>query len=771
MMRARLFPSGSTLKRYRVVLLLSASFLLFSLMTQTYAETPSPSSSAIAYPTAQTVDQVDDYFGTKVLDPYRWMEAVDSPEIKTWVDAQNTLTRSVLDQVPTRDAIRDRILHLNSFERYTVPARRGSRYFYTHNEGLQNQNVVFWQEGLHGIAHVLLDPNTMKADGTVALGGMALTEDGTLAAYALTDAGSDWLTWHVREVATGKDLPDQIHWSKFSNASWLPDNSGFFYSAYAAPDEVHQAEFLKSTNYFHKLFLHKLGTPQSADRLIFDRSDDRELNLGGSVTDDGRYLLIYQSKGTSPNNELAVLPLTPEALADPHSHVIHLVDKADAQYTLIDNDGPFLWIQTTLDAPKGKVIGIDLTHIDAKRPADRSTWKSIIPETTNALDSVSMVHETLIASYLADAQSRIELHSRGGALIQTLDLPGIGTTGGFTGRRTDTETFFAFTNFTTPPTIYRLDLTTLKSTPYREPKLLFKPSDFETRQVFATSKDGTRVPIFLSCKKGLKLDGSNPTLLYGYGGFNISMVPAFAPSRIAWMELGGIYAQAVLRGGGEYGEDWHLAGTGIHKQNVFDDFIASAEYLIGHNYTSPKKLAIQGGSNGGLLVAAVEIQRPELFGAVLAEVGVMDMLRFDKFTIGWAWKQDYGGPSDSKSEFDAIYKYSPLHNIRHGVHYPPTLITTGDHDDRVFPAHSFKYAAALQAACSTAAAAPSTAAANGTAASFTSHPANPACGPILIRIETRAGHGSATPLTKRVDNAADQFAFLVQHLGVSTTTP
>ena len=751
-------PFRSTHNCYRFTLPVLAFYLLLSSMTQTYAQTP-----ALAYPAAHTVDQVDDYFGTKVPDPYRWMEAVDSPEIKTWVDAQNSLTRSLLDTVPARDAIRDRILHLNSFERYTVPARRGSRYFYTHNEGLQNQNVVFWQEGLNGTPNVLLDPNTMKADGTVALGGMAITEDGTLAAYALTDAGSDWLVWHVREVATGKDLPDQIQWSKFSNASWLPDNSGFFYSAYAAPDEAHQAEFLKSTNYFHKLYLHMLGTPQSADRLIFDRPDDKELNLGGSVTDDGRYLLIYQSKGTSPNNELAVLPLTPQALADPRAHVIHLVDKADAQYTLIDNDGPFLWLQTTLDAPRGKVIGIDLTHIDTSHSASaasaRSAWKTIIPETSCALDSVSMVHDTLIASYLADAQSRIELHSRGGALIQTLDLPGIGTTGGFTGRRTDTETFYAFTNFTTPPAIYRLDLKTRTSTLYREPRLLFRPADFETHQVFATSKDGTRVPIFLSYKKGLKLDGSNPTLLYAYGGFNISMVPAFAPSRVAWMEMGGIYAQAVLRGGGEYGEDWHLAGTGIHKQNVFDDFIASAEHLIAHKYTSPKKLAIQGGSNGGLLVAAVEIQRPELFGAVLAEVGVMDMLRFDKFTIGWAWKQDYGGPSDSKAEFDAIYRYSPLHNIRPGVKYPPTLITTGDHDDRVFPAHSFKYTAAMQAACSKGAPSSET---NGS---------SPTCGPILIRVETRAGHGSATPLTKRVDNTADQFAFLVQHLHISTPAP
>jgi prolyl oligopeptidase len=695
---------------------------------------------ALAYPAAHTVGQTDDYFGTRVADPYRWMENVDSLEVKTWVDAENALTHGYLDQVPARAAIRDRILHLNSFERYSLPSRRGTRYFYSHNEGLQNQNVMFWQEGLDGTPHILLDPNTYAADGTVALNGLEVTDDGKLAAYAISDAGSDWLTWHVRDVTTGKDLPDILHWSKFSNASWMHDNSGFFYSAYAAPDEAHKAEFLKSTNYFHKLFFHKLGTPQSEDKLIFDRSDDKELNIGASVSDDGRYLAIYQSKGTSPNNELAI-----KDLAHPDAPIVKLIDHPDAAYTIIDNDGSFLWVQTTLDAPNGKVIGIDLAH------PGRAHWKTILPETHNALDSVHMVDNTLIASYLADAQSHIELHTRDGALLQTLTLPAIGTTDGFAGRRTDTETFFSFTNFNTPSTVYRLDLKTKASTIYRQPRLLFNPSDFETKQVFATSKDGTRVPIFLSYRKGLKLDGTAPTLLYAYGGFNISMVPAFAPSRVVWMEMGGIFAQAVLRGGGEYGESWHHAGTGIHKQNVFDDFIASAEYLIANKYTSTPKLAIQGGSNGGLLMGAVETQRPDLFGAVVADVGVMDMLRFDKFTIGWAWKQDYGGPSDNKTDFDAIYKYSPLHNIHPGVKYPPTLITTGDHDDRVFPAHSFKYAATMQAAIS---ASPAT-----------------SSGPILIRIETRAGHGSATPLTKRVEAVADQFAFLVRQLNIPVTLP
>ena len=514
--------------------LLLLSFRL--LLPATLVATPMTlaQSHSLVYPAAHTVDQTDDYFGTKVADPYRWMEDVDSPEVKTWVDAENTLTHGYLDPIPARAAIRDRILHLNSFERYTLPVRRGTRYFYAHNEGLQNQNVVFWQEGLNGAPHVLIDPNTLRADGTVALNGMEVTDDGTLAAYAISDAGSDWLTWHVREVATGKDLPDAIQWSKFSNASWTHDNSGFFYSAYEAPDDAHKAEFLKSTNYFHKLYFHKLGTPQSEDKLVFDRPDDKELNIGGSVTDDGSYLIIYQSKGTSPNNELAI-----KDLAHPDQPILRLVTKADATYSVIDNDGSFFWLQTTLDAPNGKVIGIDLAQ------PDRAHWKTVIPETKNALDSVHMVDNQLIAAYLADAQSRVELHTRDGALTQTLTLPAIGTTDGFTGRRTDTETFYTFTNFTTPATIYRLDLKTKASSVYRQPKLLFNPADFETRQVFATSKDGTRVPIFLSYRKGLKIDGTAPTLLYAYGGFNISMVPVFAPSRVVWMEMGGIFAQAV----------------------------------------------------------------------------------------------------------------------------------------------------------------------------------------------------------------------------------
>lgn len=682
------------------------------------------------------MEQTDVYFGTEVSDPYRWMEDVDSAEVKTWVDAENELTRRYLDQVPARRTMQMRLMELINFERYTAPARRGTRYFYSHNSGLQNQNVLYWQEGLGGEPKVLLDANMFSADGTVAISGISITDDGRLAAYSIADAGSDWVKWHVREIATGQDLPDVIEWSKFSGASWLKDGSGFFYQGYDAPEyaapgaDRSGAEALKAANYFHKVFFHRLGTPQSEDTLVFDRPDDKELNLGAQVTDDGRYLLIYQSKGTSPNNELSV-----KDLRDPDVPILRLITTADAVYAQIANDGTTLWLRTTLDAPYGRVVAVDL-----ERP-EREHWKTVIPESRNNLDDVSMIDDTFIANYLADAQSHIELHGREGGLLEVLVLPAIGNASGFGGLREDSETFYQFSNFTTPGTIYRLDMKTRVSTIYRKPKLLFDSALYETRQVFYASKDGTRVPMFLSYKKGLALDGTAPTLLYAYGGFNIPLLPDFSPSHVMWMEMGGIYAQPGLRGGGEYGEAWHEAGVGVKKQSVFDDFIAAAEWLIAEKYTSPARLAISGGSNGGLLVAACELQRPELFGAVVAAVGVMDMLRFDKFTIGWAWKAEYGSPSENEEEFRAIYRYSPLHNIRPGMEYPATLITTADHDDRVFPAHSFKYTAALQYAQS-------------------------GEKPVLIRVETRAGHGGGMPLSKRIEATVDQFAFMVRALSV-----
>lgn len=694
--------------------------------------------SVMDYPKARVSDQVDDYFGTKVRDPYRWMEDVDSSEVKAWVDAENQLTRGYLDDVPGREKMHARLMELTNFERYTTPDAKGGRYFYGHNTGLQNQNVVLWQEGLKGEPKVLLDPNTMSKDGTVALNELNVTRDGRLAAYSIADAGSDWVTWRVREVATGKDLPDLVEWSKFSSASWVKDGSGFFYEGYGIPKDAGSkvAPSLKEANYFHKVFFHRLGTPQNADTLVFERPDDKELNVGASVTEDGRYLLLSTTKGTSPNNELTV-----KDLLRPEAALIKVVTTPDAVYHVISNDGTQFWLQTTLGAKNGKVIAIDLAH------PDKARWKTVIPETKNNLEGVTMVNDTLIARYLEDAQTMVELHKPDGGLIERVKLPAIGTAVGFGGERNDTETFFQFSTFVTPGAIYRLDMTTWKVELYRAPKLKFDPAEFETKQVFYKSKDGTRVPMFVTAKRGLKLDGQNPTLLYAYGGFNISLMPEFSSARLLWMEMGGVYAQPSLRGGGEYGETWHEAGTKLNKQNVFDDFIGAADWLVANKYTSKGKLAINGGSNGGLLMGAVETQRPELFGAVLAQVGVMDMLRFDKFTIGWAWKADYGAPSENEAEFRAIYKYSPVHNVRAGVSYPPTLIMTADHDDRVFPAHSFKFAAAMQAEQAK---------------------AGP---PVLIRVETRAGHGGGMPLSKRVELSVDQYAFLVKELGMRVDLP
>lgn len=713
--------------------------LAAALLSTNFSPAHAADKQPLEYPKAATVDQTDDYFGTKVADPYRWMEQVDSPEVKSWVTEENQLTHGYLGAIRGREKMHARLMALNDFERFSPPVSHGGRYFYTHNSGLQNQNVVFWQQGLHGEPQVLLDPNTLLKDGTVALSGLSITDDGRLAAYSLAEAGSDWVKWRVRDVSTGHDLPDVIEWSKFSGAAWLKDGSGFFYEGYDPPkDEAGRAAALKTVNYYQKVYFHKLGTAQSEDKVVFDRPEDKELNVGADVTEDGRYLLLTAVKGTSPNNQLYVKDLASASAAP-----MAIVPKADAVYNTLATDGKTLWVHTTLDAPNGKIIAIDLDH-----PA-RAQWKTVVPETKNTVESASMVKDTLIVNYLADAQSLVELRGRDGKLIQRLELPAIGTAIGFHGRRTDDETFFQFSNFTTPGTIYRLDMKTRQTSLYKAPKLTFDPAQFVTKQVFYTSKDGTRVPMFITSKKGVKLDGNNPTLLYAYGGFNISLQPEFHAAHLLWLEMGGVYAQPSLRGGGEYGESWHHAGTRHQKQNVFDDFYAAAEWLIANKYTSTPRLAIQGASNGGLLMGASETQRPELFGAVLAGVGVMDMLRFDKFTIGWAWKDDYGAPSESAEDFQAIYKYSPLHNVRQGVAYPPTLITTADHDDRVFPAHSFKYAATMQQAIRE----------------------NPAAGPVLIRIETRAGHGGGMPLSKRVDLDVDQYLFLTKELQMPVELP
>jgi prolyl oligopeptidase len=545
-----------------------------------------------------------------------------------------------------------------------------------------------------------------------------------LLAYGLTVAGSDWEEWKVRDIETGKDLPDEVQWVKFSAASWKHDGNGFFYSRYDAPASADQ---LKQANYFHKLYFHKLGTPQGDDALVYERKDHKDWNFNGEVTEDGRLLMINVSQGTDPKNRVFY-----KSLEKPDAPVVELLNKQDASYHFIGYEGNTMWFKTDLAAPRGRIIGVD-----SQKP-DRIT--TVVPEAADKLESVSLVGDRFIANYLKDAHSVVRLFETSGKPAGDIPLPGLGTAAGFTGKRTDAETFYSYVSFTEPPTIYRYDLRKGQSAELFRPKVDFKSDEFITEQVSCQSKDGTKVPLFLTYRKGLRKEGTNPTLLYGYGGFDISITPAFSPAIAAWLEMGGVYAVANLRGGGEYGEEWHLAGTKLRKQNVFDDFIAAGEWLIANKYTSTPKLAISGRSNGGLLVGACLTQRPDLWGATLPGVGVMDMLRFQKFTIGWAWASDYGS-SDNPEEFRALAKYSPLHNIKPGTKYPPTLITTADHDDRVFPGHSFKFAAALQAA-----------------------QGGPA--PILIRIETRAGHGAGKPTSKIIEETTDQWAFLVKNLGM-----
>lgn len=680
----------------------------------------------LAYPKAKTVDQVDDYHGTKVSDPYRWLEDTDSADTHDWVEAENKLTFSYLDQIPYRTAIRERLLKLWNFERFTVPSQQGGRYFYQHNDGLQNQNVLLVAESLNAAPRVLLDPNTLSSDGTVALAGESISDNGKLMAYGTATSGSDWTEWHVRDVDTSKDLADVIKWVKFSGASWTKDNKGFYYSRY---DEPKQGTEMRGANYFQKLYYHKLGTAQSEDKLVYERPDNKELGFAGGVTDDGRYLVISVWQGTSPKNRLYY-----KDLSQADSPVVKLLDDFDAQYSFVDNDGPLFWIQTDQDAPRGRLIAIDTRH------PERANWKTVVAQGADKLESVTVVDHLFLLGYLKDARTEVRVHDLSGKFLHNVDLPGIGTAAGFGGKKTDKETFYSYTSFTSPTTIYRYDPQAATSSIFKQPKVDFDPTKYETKQVFYNSKDGTRVPMFLTYKKGLKLDGQNPTLLYAYGGFDISLTPFFSVSNLVWLEMGGIYAQPNIRGGGEYGEDWHLAGTRAKKQNVFDDFIAAAEWLIANKYTSTPKLAIRGGSNGGLLIGACLTQRPDLYGAALPEVGVMDMLRFHKFTIGWAWTSDYGS-SDDATDFKSLYAYSPLHNLKAGMKYPPTLIATSDHDDRVVPGHSFKFAATMQA-----------------------DQAGPS--PVLIRIETKAGHGAGKPISKIIDETADAWGFLAHNLNM-----
>jgi len=685
------------------------------------------------YPESPAGDHVDVLHGVRVPDPYRWLEEIDSERTRNWIEAQSKVTSCYLDAIPARRTIRQRMKELWNHEQFGVPFQRGDRLFFTHNDGLQNQPVLYWMASRDDDPRVLLDPNELANDGTIALTGIAINNDGTLLAYGLSSAGSDWQEWHVREIESGRDLDDHLEWIKFTNAAWFGD--GFFYCRY---DEPTKGANYKEVNYNQKLYYHALATPQSADRLIYERPDQKKWFFGVEVTQDDHTLVLSVHHGTQRENAVFI-----KDLQDEKAPFIELLPEFDAGYTFIENDDSILYFMTDLDAPMGRVIAIDLTQ------PGRKNWREIIPEVSDSLQGVRLVEERFFAAYLHDAYSHVLLFDLDGKRKGEIALPDLGSITGFGGpldrelahgTREDREVFYGFSGFTMPGTIYRYNLETSESTLFREPRVEFDPAAYVTEQVFYKSRDGTRVPMFLTYKKGMVREGNHPTYLYGYGGFAIPLTPSFSVPNLVWMEVGGVYAQANLRGGGEYGKAWHEAGSRLQKQNVFDDFIAAAEWLIDNKITTPAKLAIGGRSNGGLLVGVCMTQRPDLFGACLPGVGVMDMLRFHRFTIGWAWTSDYGSP-DERDAFATLYAYSPYHNLKPGTTYPATLVTTGDHDDRVFPAHSFKFAAALQAAQ------------QGNA-------------PVLIRIDTKAGHGMGKPVAKMIEEQVDCWTFLVENLAM-----
>lgn len=677
----------------------------------------------INYPVTNKVAQSDGYFGTEVADPYRWLENDTSAETGAWVIAENKVTNDYLAKIPFRDQIHKRLQALWDFPKMEVPFSKGEWVFFKKNDGMQNQSVIYVQKGISGEPRVLIDPNTLSADGTVAIGDPSVSNDGKYMAYSINKAGSDWAEFYVLDIATGKTLPDKIEWVKFSGASWQGD--GFYYSRYDAPSKGKE---LSSRNEYHKVYFHKMGTMQSDDKLIFENRNFPLRNYGAYATEDEKFLILFESEGTSGNS------LYCKDLNSKGAKFVKIAAGFENEYNVIDNIGDKLLVLTNEGAPCRKLV-----LIDPKSP-DAATWKVIIPEKAEVLESVVIAGGQMFAQYMKDATNRIYAYDMEGKLLQEIALPGLGTLAGFYGEKASNTVFYGFTSFTFPTSIYMYDVSKKATVEFFKPKLDFDASAYETKQVFYESKDKTKIPMFIVHKKGIELDGKNPVLLYGYGGFNVSLTPNFSVSRLVFLENGGVYCMPNLRGGGEYGEKWHEAGTKLNKQNVFDDFIAAAEYLIKEKYTTSEKLAISGGSNGGLLIGACMTQRPELFKVCLPAVGVMDMLRYHKFTIGWAWAGDYGN-SDDSTQFHNLFKYSPLHNIKDSVCYPATLITTADHDDRVVPAHSFKFAATLQAkqGCNN---------------------------PVLIRIETKAGHGAGKPTAKVIDEMADMYSFLFYNMGI-----
>lgn len=681
----------------------------------------------IDYPDTKKVEHTDDYFGTTVADPYRWMET-HTGEVDEWIEEQNEVTFGYLNSIDFRDKIKDRLTEIWNYPKYGAPFEEGDKYYFFKNDGLQNQSVLYVQNSLEGEPTLFFDPNKLSDDGTVALTALDFSKDAKYLAYGTSSGGSDWNTFQVMEVATGKTLNDKLEWVKFSGPSWYKD--GFFYSRYDAPTEGNK---LADKNEFHKVYYHKVGTPQSQDQLVYEDKQHALRNFYGQTTDDERFLILNASEGASGANALYY-----KDLSKLNSTIQPIVENFENQYSVIDNMGDQLLVMTNKDAPRYKLV-----LINPEKPQEQN-WKTIVPQSENVIESVSSVGGKLIVSYMKDASSQVVVFDQSGKQLNSVTLPGIGTVSGFDGDKDAKEVFFTFTSFTAPPTIYRYDVPNNKVSLFRETDVNVDTDAFETKQVFYTSKDGTKVPMFITHKKGLKLDGTNPTYLYAYGGFNISMTPGFSISNMLWLENGGVYAMPNLRGGGEYGEEWHKAGMTPNKQNVFDDFIAAAEYLIQEGYTSSEKLAVSGGSNGGLLVGAFMTQRPELAKVAIPAVGVMDMLRFHKFTIGWAWVPEYGS-SDNEAQFKNLYTFSPLHNLKESIKYPATLVKTADHDDRVVPAHSFKFISELQEKGA---------------------PGNP----YLIRVDVRAGHGAGKPTSLLIQEAADTWAFIYQNMGINPYT-
>lgn len=717
------------------------AILFTCMMKQTEAQ--------LRYPETRKTEQTDDYFGTKVNDPYRWLEDDNSDLTKAWVKEQNAVTEGYLSNISFRNNVKQRLEALWNYPKYSSPFKKGKYYYFFKNNGLQNQSVLYRQEGLTGTPEVFLDPNTLSPDGTAALGNVNFTKSGKYVAYTVAQSGSDWQVGYIMNTETRQLVKEKIEYIKFSSFAWRGDN-GFFYSRYPKPDEK---SMLSKQNQFQKVYYHKIGTPQSSDILVFEDNEHPLRYFGAGVTEDNRYLVIQVSEGTS-GGEVLYTDLWQAKVLDAGAgrttaveapkkttskaalKFTVLVQGFDTEPEVIDNADTRLLVKTNDGAPNFKVVLID--------PADnrKENWKTIIPEKPEALQGVSTGGGYLFASYLKDASTKVYQYTYGGKLVREITLPGIGTASGFGGEISDKDFYYTFTSFNYPPTVFHYDISSGKSELFRKTEARLVPDDYETKQVFVTSKDSAKVPVFLTYKKGLQLDGNNPVLIYGYGGFNIAMTPAFSVSNIFFMEQGGIYAQVCLRGGNEYGEAWHKAGMLLNKQNVFNDLIASAEWLIENKYTSKEKIAVKGGSNGGLLVGAVITQRPDLFKVAIPQVGVMDMLRFHKFTVGWGWAVEYGNAEKNEADFKNLYSYSPLHNLKKGTCYPATMVTTADHDDRVVPAHSFKFAATLQECQGC---------------------ANPA----LIRIESKAGHGAGKPTSKVIEEAADIWSFVMYNLGMT----